>query len=146
MEKGSALPTLACACGSLRRAARAVSLLYDGELRSTGLNTPQFTLLQALGRSGSLTQGSLARLLALDNTTLSRTLAPLERRRWIHRTPGKDRRERWVELTKAGRLQLDRAMPTWERAQRRLRSKITSGRWEALLGELAALAGAALEA
>src|SRR5213593_637056 len=47
------LPALACACASLRRAARAVTQLYDTELQGTGLRATQFTLLQALERKGT---------------------------------------------------------------------------------------------
>jgi DNA-binding MarR family transcriptional regulator len=137
------LPRLPCACANIRRAARATTQLYDRALREAGLNTAQFTLLQTLATAGRVTQGRVGRVLALDSTTLSRTLRPLEAKRWIRCEPGKDRRERQLELTAAGRAQLDRATPAWERAQRRLRDRIGSGRWEALLSELSALAGAA---
>ena len=123
-----------------------MSQLYDRELRETGLNLAQFTLLQALATAGPLTQGRFGRLLALDSTTLSRTLRPLEARRWIRCEAGRDRRERRLELTGAGRAQLDRARPAWERAQKRLRDRIGATRWEGLLHELAALAGVAREA
>jgi len=141
-----ALPLLPCACGSLRRAARATTQLFDRELRSTGIKTPQFGLMQALAHVGPVTQGRLGRLLALDSTTLSRTLRPLEAKRWIRCTPGKDRRERRLELTAAGRSQLDRATPAWERVQRRLKDRLGSERWEGLLAELAAVAGVAHDA
>jgi DNA-binding MarR family transcriptional regulator len=85
-------------------------------------------------------------LLALDSTTLSRTLRPLEAKRWIRCEPGKDRRERQLELTGAGRSQLDRTTPAWERVQRRLKERLGGERWEALLAELAAVAGVAREA
>jgi len=137
------LPVASCACGSLRRAARAATHLYDQELRDTGINTAQFTLLQTLAKAGPITQGRLGRLLALDSTTLSRTLRPLEAKRWIRCEPGKDRRERQLELTGAGRSQLDRATPAWQRAQRRLKDRFGPERWEGLLAELAALATAA---
>ena len=117
--------------------------LYDRELRDSGINTAQFTLLQALARVGSVTQGRFGRLLALDSTTLSRTLRPLVAKRWIRSEPGKDRRERRLELTGAGRSQLDRTTTAWERAQRRLKDRIGSERFEALLRELSALAGVA---
>ena len=141
-----ALPLVSCACGSLRRAARAATHLYDQELRGTGINTAQFGLLQALAKAGPVTQGRLGSLLALDSTTLSRTLRPLEAKRWIRCEPGKDRRERQLELTGAGRSQLDRATPPWQRAQRRLKERFGSERWEGLLAELAAVAVAAREA
>ena len=137
------LPPLPCACASLRRAARAVSQLYDDELRPTGLNTAQFTLLKVLSGGGPVTQGRLGRLLAIDSTTLSRTLRPLEARRWIAVEAGEDRRERQIELTGTGRRVLTSATPAWERAQHRLRSRLGAGAWTTLLAELSRVAGVA---
>lgn len=142
----NALPVLPCACATLRRAARATTRLYDGQLRGSGVNTAQFTLLNALARVGPITQGRLGRLLALDSTTLSRTLRPLEAKRWLRGETGKDRRERKLELTAAGRIQLERAAPAWERAQQRLRTQVGEERWETLLKDLSVLARAARDA
>jgi DNA-binding MarR family transcriptional regulator len=137
------LPPLPCACASLRRAARAVSQLYDDEMRATGLRVTQFTLLQSLMRGGPLMQSELATLLAIDSTTLSRTLRPLERAGWIRAQAGDDKRARnWV-ITGAGQRQLARAQPAWEAAQRRLRGRLGADRWNALLSELAGIAQAA---
>ena len=77
---------------------------------------------------------------------LSRTLRPLEARRWVRSERGEDRRERSISLTMPGRAQLERARPAWERAQRRLKSRIGAERWDDLLRELATLAGVAREA
>jgi DNA-binding MarR family transcriptional regulator len=138
-----ALPALGCACASLRRAARAVTQLYDAALQGTGLRVTQFTLLQALAKMGPSPQAALGELLALDPTTLSRTLRPLERAGWIRHTPGRDRREvRWT-LTRTGRRRLARATPAWERAQARLRARIRPEHWTVLLQDLAEMAGAA---
>lgn len=141
-----ALPLLPCACANLRRAARAVTQLYDGELRATGLNITQFTLLQALAATGPVNQGGLGGLLAIDSTTLSRTLHPLETKGWIRTNPGEDRRERQIELTAAGRAELVRASPAWERAQRRLRRRLGPGKWDSLFSDLSAVAGVARHA
>jgi DNA-binding MarR family transcriptional regulator len=141
-----ALPTLACACASIRRAARAVTQLYEAELQGTGIRVTQFTLLQALQRMGPSPQAALGELLALDATTLSRTLRPLARSGWIHATRGADRREvRWT-LTPAGRRRFARARPLWERAQGRLRTRLRPEHWSLLLQDLAAVAGAARRA
>jgi DNA-binding MarR family transcriptional regulator len=137
------LPLLACACASLRRAARAVTQSYEAELQSAGLRATQFTLLQALERTGACVQGALGELLALDPTTLSRTLRPLERAGWIRAAPGLDRREvRWT-LTAAGRRRFSRALPAWERAQARLRARLRPEHWAVLVEDLAAVAAAA---
>ena len=137
------LPALACACASLRRTARVVTQLYETELRGSGLGVPQFTLLQALEQMGAASQGSLGRLLGLDPTTLSRTLPPLARAGWIRAGAGKDRREvRW-RLTPAGRRCVARALPAWERAQERLRTRLPARHWKMLIEDLAAVGAAA---
>jgi DNA-binding MarR family transcriptional regulator len=137
------LPELPCICASLRRAARAVSRVYEAELRSSPLTGPQLTLLQVLARTGSVTQGQLGHALAIDSTTLSRTLKPLEAGRLIRIDPGRDRRERHLHLTSEGKRQLQRALPAWERAQQRLKTTLGGHRWRALLAELSSLAGEA---
>lgn len=140
------LPALACACASLRRAARAVTHLYEQELQGMGLRVTQLTLLQALERKGTSPQGGLGELLALDPTTLSRTLRPLERAGWIRASPGQDRREvRW-RLTPAGRRRLARAQPAWERAQERFRAELRPKHWAFLVEDLPAVAAAAQRA
>jgi len=110
------------------------------------LNIAQFTLLQALAHVGPITQGRLGRLLALDSTTLSRTLRPLEAKRWLRSESGTDRRERRLELTAGGRSQLERTTQSWERAQKDLKARLGGERWERLLSELSMLAGVVGEA
>lgn len=141
-----ALPALDCACASLRRAARAVTQLYQAALKDTGLRATQLTLLQALERMGTSSQTALGELLALNPTTLSRTLRPLARRGWIRAGGGQDRREvRWT-LTPAGRRRLARARPAWERAQARLRARLRPEHWTLLVEDLAGVAAAARRA
>src|SRR5881296_100037 len=140
------LPALDCACASLRRASRAVTQAYEAALKHTGLRVTQFTLLQALERMGTSPQSALGELLALDSTTLSRTLRPLERAGWIRAGAGKDRREvRW-SLTPAGRRRFAGAQPAWERAQARLRAEVPAKHWRMLSEDLAAVAAAARRA
>ena len=134
---------LPCACASLRRAARAVTRDYEAALKGTGLTPTQHTLLQALEITGRSPQGALGELLAIDSTTLNRTLWPLERAGWVRARSGADRREvRWA-LTARGRRRLERARPAWERAQARLRTRLGAEAWARLGTDLAAVAGAA---
>src|SRR5271155_4029320 len=77
------LPALACMCGSFRRTARALSQLYDEALRPVGLRGTQHTILQALARTGEVTQGRLGEILAMDSTTLTRTLRIMRQEGWI---------------------------------------------------------------
>ena len=118
------MPTLLCACGNLRRAARAITRLYNHELRSQRIETTQFTILMTLDRAGEVSQGKLGRILALDSTTLTRVLLVLRRRGWIQEKEGEDRRFRLIRLTSAGRAKLQHGLPHWERAQRRVESAL----------------------
>jgi DNA-binding MarR family transcriptional regulator len=111
------LAVLPCACANLRRAARAVTRLYNQALRSDGIEITQFTLLMALNLTGETSQGALGELLALDSTTLTRTLKLTKKKHWIQIREGADRRQRLLSLTTAGRDKLRRAMPHWVQAQ-----------------------------
>jgi DNA-binding MarR family transcriptional regulator len=102
-------------------------------LRPSGLRTTQFTILQVLSSVEEATQGQLGKILAMDSTTLTRTLQIMARRRWIAERPGRDRRERWLRLARAGRLRLERALPDWEKVQTPLRARLGEERWPALI-------------
>lgn len=136
-------PILPCACASLRRAARAVTQLYDDALRDKDLRATQFTLLQVLDRRGEMTQGELGGILALDSTTLTRTLDPLSRLGLLRVRRGEDKRERIWAITPAGKRRLTSLTPAWEAVQARLRAQLGDVPWDRLLSDLASVAGAA---
>jgi DNA-binding MarR family transcriptional regulator len=136
-------PALPCTCAELRRAARAVTQAYDDALRPSGIRVTQFTLLQVLARARSLTQAALGEFLAIDSTTLTRTLRPLAQAGWIGAVRGADRRERHLALTAAGRRVFARATPAWESAQRRLRDRLGERDWATLRAVLPAATRAA---
>jgi DNA-binding MarR family transcriptional regulator len=127
------LPDLLCMCASFRRTSRALIQLYDETFRPLGLRATQFTILQVLSRVGEVSQGELGQMLALDSTTLTRTLRIMGREGWIAERRGKDRRERLLRLAKDGHHQMERALPPWERAQAQLRRQLGDKRWHDLL-------------
>ncbi len=126
-----------CLCNALRQASRAVSRLYDEELRGVGLRTTQYSLLRYLQHTGAVRQRDLGALTSLDETTLTRNLRPLLDAGWVAIESGKeDRREKFVHLTEAGSAKLTEARPAWERAQERLRSRLPKAEWSNLLALL----------
>jgi DNA-binding MarR family transcriptional regulator len=133
MMKISAAPTLPCLCATIRRASRAITQRYDEALRPTGLTITQFTLLQALSLAGDITQGRLGEILAMDSTTLTRTLRVMTRQGWISKIYGTDRRERRLHLTRAGKSEFNRAVPNWQKSQESLRKQLGSERWNDLM-------------
>lgn len=132
-ETRPSTPALGCLAASFRRASRALTQHYDDALRPLGLRVTQFTLLQALARAGEVSQGTLGHILAMDSTTLTRTLAVLSGRGWVAKRAGTDGRERRLNLTRAGKAQLRRALPRWERVQARLRRRFGPKRWNHFL-------------
>lgn len=108
-----------CACYNLRRAARAVTQVFDAHFDEIGLRATQFTVLAALAWSGqtSPTVTVLADVLVLEQSSLSRNLAVLERKGLVKLVPGEDRRERIVTLTRGGRTALAKGYPLWKKAQ-----------------------------
>ena len=120
-------------CASIRRASRTLTQIYEEALRPLGLRATQFTVLQELSIAGEVLQGDLGQMLAMDSTTLTRTLEILSRHGWIEKRTGEDHRERRIRLTKTGQLQLEKAVPLWEKAQAGVKRTLGEGQWNALL-------------
>jgi DNA-binding MarR family transcriptional regulator len=111
--------TADCLCFRARRTARAITRAYDAALRPSGLQGTQVTLMNAiaLGPDGAQPMGRLADILALEISTLTRNLRPLEQAGLI--AVGRsdaDRRVRVVRLTGAGQERLAAVLPHWKRA------------------------------
>jgi DNA-binding MarR family transcriptional regulator len=128
----SHLSTMPCVCGSFRRTARVLTKLYDQALRPLGLRATQFTILQVLSRAGEVPQGQLGEMLAMDSTTLTRTLAIMRRQGWVAERRGEDRRERRLRLTDAGETKLSHTVPTWGKVQALLRRQLGDQDWKNL--------------
>jgi len=131
-----------CTCSRLRRAARAVTQLYDDALHPVGLRVTQLSLLRTLQRQGTLRFSDLAARNMLDRTALSRNLDPLAERRLVAIVPGKDARTREVTLTRQGKAALAAAAPHWEKVQRDVARRVGANRLDdlyALLLDIEAL-------
>ena len=103
-----------CYCLHLQRAARATARRYDDALRPLGLTSGQFSLLMSLNRAEPPTMGEVASLLAMDRTTLTANLKPLQRRGLLDiQVDPADRRGRRLVLTESGRDLLAAALPIW---------------------------------
>ncbi len=129
-----------CLCLHVQRAARAVARRFDIALRPLGLTNGQFSLLMSLNRPKPPGMASVAALLAMDRTTLTANLKPLERRGLVTvSVDEKDRRNRLMTLTPAGRALLASAVPVWERTHEDIDRLITSSDPDTLRADLRAL-------
>jgi DNA-binding MarR family transcriptional regulator len=103
-----------CLCLNLRRAARVVARRFDDAFRPLDLTNGQFSLMMSLRRPKPATMSDVAALLAMDRTTLTANLKPLERRGLVAVTVDEtDKRSRRLSLTPAGHVLLDDALPIW---------------------------------
>src|ERR1700744_2453261 len=112
-----------CLCLHVQRAARALARRFDEALRPIGLTNGQFSLMMSLNRPEPPGIASVATFLAMDRTTLTAALKPLERRGLVGvaKDPS-DRRGRRLSLTPEGRTVLASAVPIWEQAHRDVES------------------------
>lgn len=104
-----------CLCLHVQRAARTLARRFDGAFRPLGLTNGQFSLMMSLNRPKPPGMAAVAALLAMDRTTLTAALKPLERRGLlvVSADPA-DGRGRLMKLTPKGRRLLIRAVPIWK--------------------------------
>ena len=130
-----------CLCLHIQRAARALARRFDAALRPIGLTQGQFSLLTSLNRAAAPTIGDVSALLALDRTTLTANLKPLQRRGLVKVTVDRnDRRSRRIALTPAGRKLLAAAAPIWKRAHAQAEAELKSTSADTLRATLRELA------
>lgn len=123
---------VACLCSNARRAALALTSLYDEALAPFGLKVTQFSLLHAIrrrerdprgagaGPAGGPNLSALAEATGLDRSTLGRNLRLLEAAGVVALSAGGDQRDRVAALTPAGAARLREATRAWLRLQERL--------------------------
>ena len=131
LEQGISPDT--CTCGELRKAARAITLLYDNAFKSSGLLSTQFGVLHVIYNIESVRISDLADKLGMDRTTLTRNLSVLEREGFIKISEGKDHRTRNVTATQKGRNAVAKAIPLWNEAQRKVKQKMGESSWRELM-------------
>lgn len=122
-----------CLCFRAQRAARALARRFDRILRRHALTSGQFSILMSLNQPEPPRIGELADFLAMDRTTLTAALKPLERRELITvERDMMDARNRWPRLTDAGRASLAAALPDWRQAHDALDTTLPEQGSEAL--------------
>jgi len=115
-----------CLCLHVQRAARALARRFDEAFRPFDLTNGQFSLLMSLNRPVPPPMGPVANLLAMDRTTLTAALKPLERRGLVKVAQDKnDRRSRILILTARGKELLAEAMPIWQKVHADLEAQLT---------------------
>jgi len=129
-----------CLCLHVQRAARQLARRFDEALKPAGLTHGQFSLMMSLNRPAPPKIGDVAELLAMDRTTVTANLKPLQRRGLIDvAADPDDRRSRVLSLTKAGRKALAAAVPLWTEAHAALDRELPRGTSDRLRAGLLAI-------
>ncbi|MGA7341850.1 MAG: MarR family transcriptional regulator [Terracidiphilus sp.] len=129
-----------CLCLHVQRAARALARRFDEAFRPLGLTNGQFSLLMSLNRPQPPPMGPVANLLAMDRTTLTAALKPLQRRGLVRvQRDRNDRRSRTLILTANGRALLARAAPIWRRSHAEIERRLSGAKLDELRAGLMAV-------
>lgn len=117
-----------CLCLHAQRAARRLSRHFDEAMRPVGITSGQFSLLNGLNRPEPPTIGAVANLLAMDRSTVTANLKPLERQGLVRIEPDpEDRRGRRIALTEQGLALLAAATPIWTREHAAIEATLAGG-------------------
>jgi DNA-binding MarR family transcriptional regulator len=129
-----------CLCLHVQRAARALARRFDEALRPVGMTNGQFSLMMSLNRPAPPPMKPVAELLAMDQTTLTAALKPLQRQGWVEILVNPaDRRERLLQLTPDGKTALAAAVPIWTSTHAEIEKNLSQGNGDQIRSDLMAL-------
>lgn len=131
-----------CLCAVIRKAGRILTRQYDKYLKPSGLKITQFSMLANIAGNPAITVSELAKLLFMDQTTVSRNLRVLEKSGYIHLEPEvTDRRIKRIQIADIGKSKMNEARPLWEKAQLDMERVLGRPSIEGLLGSFKKMAG-----
>jgi DNA-binding MarR family transcriptional regulator len=129
-----------CASLNFRRTSRMVTRMYDLAMQESGVRSTQFALLVGIAKLQPVTMGTLATVLMLDRSTLTRSLRLLEKERMIEISKRAAMRQRFLKLTHSGEKALQRSLPLWRAAHARFVEAVGADYWLKLRNELEIIA------
>jgi DNA-binding MarR family transcriptional regulator len=112
---------------------------YDEALRPAGVNASQLAILAAIDVDEATSIAALSKRLAMDRTTLSRNLKPLQAARLVRLGAEGWKRSKTVHLTREGRQLLGRAKAFWDSAQTRFLKHFGKSEWNRVEDDLRAI-------
>jgi len=112
----------ACTCSKLRQLNRKITNIYDRYLMPDGITVCQYSLIARIGKYGPMGTIPLANYMAMDRSTMSRSLKPLITAGWVETVDLPvgmliDKRSFGVQLTAAGHAKWQAAQVNWSKAQ-----------------------------
>jgi DNA-binding MarR family transcriptional regulator len=118
-------PSSPCLCAILRKATRVITKRYDEFLYPLGLKITQYSMLMNITRNRGITTTELAKVMLMDQTTVTRNLQLLEKKDYIlFLEEGKDLRSKQIQISQKGQKMIEQAKPLWEKAQREIKDEL----------------------
>jgi len=106
-----------CLGGRIRMLNRKISAIYDEEFAELGLKVSQFSVLVSITNRGATRATELAKVLGMDESTLSRNVNRMCAKGWLRLEGNDDRRSHFVIITDKGLALVRKGYAAWQRAQ-----------------------------
>jgi DNA-binding MarR family transcriptional regulator len=120
---------------------RMVTAIYDDALSEAGLKTSQFNLLVAVTNLEESRPAELAKILEMDESTVSRNVERMCARGWLRLEPNNDRRSHLIKVTDKGLAVIHNGFPAWQKAQDEVSRRLGADSVAALRSVLRKLRG-----
>jgi MarR family transcriptional regulator, organic hydroperoxide resistance regulator len=131
-----------CLCAVVRKTGRVLTRKYDRHLRPSGLKVTQYSMLANIIRNPGIAVSELARVLFMDQTTVTRNLRVLEKSGYVHlEAEETDYRVKRILVSDVGMTKMNEARPLWEKAQKEMSRVLGRKRIDMLLGSLGKITG-----
>lgn len=97
---------------TLHQLSRQLTNRLNDALKPFGLYSAQWSVLFVLHTKGSLTQKELSEYLFVEAPPMTRTIQRLVKQGYVKQIPGKDKREKYIQLT----VEAEKEFAKWEHA------------------------------
>jgi len=133
-----------CASLNFRRTSRTVTRMYDTLMQESGVRSTQFAILVGIAKLQPVAMGTLAKVLMLDSSTLTRSVRLLQKEKMIEISKRSQMRRRFLKLTPSGQKALQRSLPLWRAAHERFLAEVGADYWLRLREDLETIAKSAI--
>lgn len=110
-----------CISLRVRMLNRVITAIYDDTFRPTGLTVNQFNMLVAMIKMRKPTAKTVARILKMETSTVSRNLERMMKKGWLT-IKKQNGRTQELSVTEKGAELIQKALPAWRKAQGRARA------------------------
>ncbi|MEM6802357.1 MAG: MarR family transcriptional regulator [Bacteroidota bacterium] len=104
-----------CVNARLRRLHRMINTAYQQKIQPFGLRGSMLSILFIIGKNPGINQKSLADMLVLDASTMSRDIKKMKEKGWLLIQKAEDNRNSFLSLSKEGYQLVEEVAPVWEK-------------------------------